>query len=60
MDVFVILHRETEAGADPRGALQTVHTAVTGHTPTRPAQEPGRFQVRVTHLYDCSEENDLT
>lgn len=39
------LHREAEAGVNPRGALQTVHPGVTGQSASRPAQEPRRFQV---------------
>lgn len=60
LGVFVSLHREAEVGVNPRGALQTVHPGFTGHTATRPAQEPGRFQVRATQLYTHSGDNFLT
>lgn len=43
--LFVSLHRETQAGVTPRGAVQTVHPGAPGHSAARPAQEPGRFQV---------------
>lgn len=44
-ELVVFVHREAEGRVTPRRTLQTVHTDVTGHTASRPAQEPGRFQV---------------